>query len=140
MAQEICFFKGFTKNQALRAMALLKQESGKEPMLFVPMTEAMLKLNMKEILQRTARGDMPQSPGLSKEPRVVLMGVEDKRRAVNLMGCIKQVVKCPEDTVFAMITPKALEWTLEEYIVHVVKEHEYMKRHNPEEDPDMKKL
>ncbi len=138
--QEICLFKGFTKDEASSAMVLLNKEPGENPMLFAPMTEAMLKLDMEDILQKTGRGDMPPGPVLAKEPRVVFMGVQDKVRAVKVMRCIKQVLENPRDAVFAMISPQTLSWTLEEYIAHVVKEHEYMKTHNPADDPDMKKV
>jgi hypothetical protein len=104
------------------------------------MTEGMIPMKMEEILDRLSRGEMVEGKALTEGKRVVFMGAGSKERAVTLMRGIKSVSENPGDIVFAMITRTALDWSLQEYIDHVCAEHEYMKTHNPADDPDMKKI
>jgi len=138
MQQEICLFRGFTKDQAGEAMGILSQAGGEYKTSFAPMTEEMTNLNMEALIDSLFQGNFPGGKALTEGQRVVLMAVQSKERAVAVMRSIKSISEDPQDIVFAMITKTALTWTLKEYIEHISQEHEYMKTHNPAEDPDMK--
>ncbi len=140
MLQELCLFRGFTKDQAGQALELLKAEGGEFNTSFAPMTEKMRDMKMQEILETMFGGSHPGGDPLREGHRVVIMAVGSKQRAVSVMRSIKSVSPDPQDIVFAMVTETAMKWTLQEYIDHVSEEHEYMKTHNPADDPDMKKI
>ncbi|MDA3955725.1 DUF3783 domain-containing protein [Oceanispirochaeta sp.] len=140
MQQEMCLFRGFTKEQASQALALLSQEGGAFHTAFSPMTDSMGNLKMEDLIAALFEGTPLGGQALTEGQRVVLMAVSQKERAVTVMRAIKTVSENPQDIVFAMVTQTALQWTLQEYIDHVSEEHEYMKTHNPAEDPDMKKV
>ncbi len=63
-----------------------------------------------------------------------------KEHVFAIMRGIKSASSRPQDIIFAMVTDTAASWTLEEYLKHLKTEHEYMKTHTPDQDPDMKKL
>ncbi len=140
MLQELCLFRGFTKDQAGQALQGLSAEGGEFKTSFAPMTENMRDMKMKDILETMFGGNSPGGDPLREGHRVVIMAAASKQRAVSIMRNVKAVSENPQDIVFAMITETALKWTLQEYIDHVSEEHEYMKTHNPAEDPDMKKI
>ena len=140
MLQELCLFRGFTKDQAGQALQGLSAEGGEFKTSFAPMTENMRDMKMKDILETMFGGISPGGDPLREGHRVVIMAAASKQRAVSIMRNVKAVSENPQDIVFAMITETALKWTLQEYIDHVSEEHEYMKTHNPAEDPDMKKI
>lgn len=140
MTEELCLFKGFRKDQAAAALKAVSEEGGGYRTSFAPMTEGMIPLKIEEILSRLSEGEMVEGKALTEGKRVVFMGVGSKERAVALMRGIKSASQDPGDIVFAMITRTALGWSLQEYIDHVCAEHEYMKTHNPADDPDMKKV
>ena len=136
--QEICLFRGFTKDQAGEALGILSQAGGEYKTSFAPMTEEMTDQNMESLINTLFEGRYPGGKALTEGQRVVLMAVQSKERAVTVMRSVKSISENPQDIVFAMVTQTALGWTLGEYIDHISKEHEYMKTHNPAEDPDMK--
>ena len=140
MTEELCLFKGFRKEEAAAALKTVSDEGGAGMTRFAPMTEGMVDMKMEEILSRLSEGEMVEGKALTEGRRVVFMGVASKERAVTIMRSIKSVSEEPGEIVFAMITQSALGWTLQEYIDHVSAEHEYMKTHNPADDPDMKKI
>lgn len=71
-------------------------------------------------------------------PRVVLILTSDRQRLFKVMRGFKAVVEQPQDVIFAMITETASTWTVNQYFSHLSEEHEYMKTHSPEGDPDMR--
>lgn len=71
-------------------------------------------------------------------PRVVLILTSDRQRLFKVMRGFKSVVDQPQDVIFAMITETAATWTVSHYFSHLSEEHEYMKTHSPEGDPDMR--
>ncbi|WP_168203471.1 DUF3783 domain-containing protein [Oceanispirochaeta crateris] len=140
MQQEMCLFRGFTKDQATQALNLLSQEGGEFNTRFAPMTDSMETMKMEELITALFEGTALGGKALTEGQRVVLMAVTQKERAVTVMRAVKSVSEDPQDIVFAMVTQTALQWTLQEYIDHISEEHEYMKTHNPADDPDMKKV
>ena len=79
----------------------------------------------------------PLSP---RRGRVVIIQSFIKEHVFAIMRGLKNVCSRPNDIIFAMVTETALEWTLDEYLVHLKDEHEYMKTHSAQQDPDMKKM
>jgi hypothetical protein len=104
------------------------------------MTDSMETMKMEELITALFEGTALAGKALTEGQRVVLMAVTQKERAVTVMRAVKSVSEDPQDIVFAMVTQTALQWTLQEYIDHISEEHEYMKTHNPADDPDMKKV
>ena len=104
------------------------------------MTDEMTKMKMEELLESLFEGKAVGGNPLREGHRVVIMGVAAQPRAISIMRAVKSISAEPQDIVFAMVTQTSLKWTLQEYINHVSEEHEYMKTHNPAEDPDMKKI
>ena len=86
------------------------------------------------------KGNSGEGRAIIDGKRVVFMAVYSKERAITIMRAVKSVSADPGDIIFAMITETALKWTLQHYLDHVAEEHEYMKTHNPANDPDMKKI
>lgn len=140
MIQEICLLRGFTKDQAARALEIIAQEGGEFKTSFAPMTDTMTDMKMEALLESLFEGKAVGGNPLREGHRVVIMAVAAKERAITVMRAIKSISADPQDIVFAMVTQTSLQWTLQEYINHVSEEHEYMKTHNPADDPDMKKI
>ncbi|HQP30791.1 MAG TPA: DUF3783 domain-containing protein [Deltaproteobacteria bacterium] len=72
--------------------------------------------------------------------RVVIMHAPGREQLLQVMRGFKAVLPDPQDMIFAVITDMASTWTFEEYIRHLGSEHEYMKTHDPNENPDMKRM
>lgn len=140
MIQEICLLRGFNKEQALQALEIISAEGGDYKTSFAPMTDVMTTMKMETLIESLFEGNAPGGNPLREGHRVVIMAVADKQRAITIMRALKSISTDPKDIVFAMVTQTSLQWTLQEYIDHISEEHEYMKTHNPAEDPDMKKM
>ena len=140
MVQEICLLRGFTKEQAAQALEIISAEGGEFQTSFAPMTDEMTKMKMEALLESLFEGKAVGGNPLREGHRVVIMGVAAQPRAISIMRAVKSISAEPQDIVFAMVTQTSLKWTLQENINHVSEEHEYMKTHNPAEDPDMKKI
>lgn len=72
--------------------------------------------------------------------RMVIVLAQEREQVLQVMRSFKAVLPDPQDIIFAVITETALNWTFAEYAGHLWKEHEYMKTHKPEDNPDMKKM
>jgi hypothetical protein len=72
--------------------------------------------------------------------RVVLINSQDREQVIKVLRSFKKVLPQPQDVIFAMITETALTWRFQDYVEHLSKEHEYMKTHAPQHDPDMKPM
>ena len=140
MTQEICLLRGFTKSQAGKALEGLASDAKEFKTSFVPMSDEMQEMNMDVLLDSLFEGKPPGGGPLREGHRVVIMAVSSQERALAIMRAVKAVSEDPQDIVFAMVTQTSLSWTLQTYIDHVSEEHEYMKTHNPADDPDMKKI
>jgi hypothetical protein len=87
----------------------------------------------------TALTELPEDL-LRRQGRVVIIQSFIKEHVFAIMRGIKSASSRPQDIIFAMVTDTAASWTLEEYLKHLKTEHEYMKTHTPDQDPDMRKL
>ena len=72
--------------------------------------------------------------------KVVIVLAQEREQVLQIMRSFKAVLPEPRDIIFAVITETALNWTFAEYAGHLAKEHEYMKTHQPGDNPDMKKM
>lgn len=72
--------------------------------------------------------------------RVVIVHTELHAMVLQVMRSFKAVLSDPQNIIFAVITETAMNWTFEDYLVHLGEEHEYMKNRRPENNPDMKKM
>jgi hypothetical protein len=84
--------------------------------------------------------DGSAGPLIPRRGRVIIIQSFIKEHVFAIMRGLKNVCSRPNDIIFAMVTETALEWTLDEYLVHLKDEHEHMKTHPPQNDPDMKKM
>ena len=139
MIQELCILKGFSKEQAACGLKALAQNSKEEiKTTFAPLKEDMTERIVEEVLEELFKGSASEGKAMTDGTRFVFMAVYSKERAVAIMRAVKSVSENPQDIIFAMITETSLKWTFTQYMNHVGKEHEYMKTHNPAQDPDMK--
>ncbi len=137
---EIFLFRGFTQEDINRGKSELTSKGiNTGDMIFLPADRAMLEENVESLLTRIEQEDVT-SEGNAPGSMAVIMAVGSQEKALTVMRTFKRILETPEKPAFAMITPTSLTWTLGYYMDHVTKEHEYMKTHNPADDPDMKKI
>jgi hypothetical protein len=72
--------------------------------------------------------------------RAVFVDADSKDDVLAVMRSVKSLFRTKQEIVFAMVTPHARQWRIGEYLKHVIEEHEYMKTHPPEQDPDMRRM
>ncbi|MBN2628028.1 MAG: DUF3783 domain-containing protein [Spirochaetales bacterium] len=137
---EIYLFRGFSPEEIEKGKATLAaRQIDLTELLFIPVSEAMMNERMEELLNRleidpAVKGEA--APGL----KTVIMATGSQEKALQVMRAIKAVLADPAEPAFAMVTQTSLTWTLGYYMDHVHKEHDYMKTHNPANDPDMRKI
>ena len=137
---EIFLFRGFELQEINEGRnSLVSQGENPLEMIFVPVTDSMLDENVEKLLNQIDK-EGSESKGGSSGSKVVIMAVHSQDKALKVMRTYKALMENPGEAAFAMITPTSLTWTLGYYMDHVTKEHEYMKTHNPSNDPDMKKI
>ena len=137
---EIFLFRGFTQEDINRGKSELTSKGiNTGDMIFLPADKAMLEENVESLLTRIEEEDIT-SEGNAPGSMAVIMAVGSQEKALTVMRTFKGILDTPEKPAFAMITPTSLTWNLGYYMDHVTKEHEYMKTHNPADDPDMKKI
>ena len=137
---EIFLFRGFDKSEIEDGkIRLASQGEDLTNMKFVPATPGMLDENVEELLNRIEDGSS-ETGGDAAGEKTVIMAVSSQEKALKVMRAFKGILNEPGSAAFAMITPTSLTWTLGYYMDHVSKEHEYMKTHNPADDPEMKKI
>jgi hypothetical protein len=143
-AKTLCFTRGLSNNDIETCTrAFMEIPPGDIGLTLIPITEEMLPKLVRDVIDEY--GAIPMSHGDNRQPvsepfRVVLMQTEERGEIRKIMKCFKSVLANPSDMIFAMITETALGWTCQYYLDHVVEEHEYMKSHRPEDEPDMKPL
>ncbi|MDC7218820.1 MAG: DUF3783 domain-containing protein [Spirochaetales bacterium] len=139
---EIFIFRGFSQEDLDKGKNfILSKGINLEGMIFSRSDETMAKENVESLLNRINKeGSCPANGAPAEGSKAVIMAVNTQEKALMVMRSFKAVLDKPEEPAFAMITPTSLEWTLEYYMDHICQEHEYMKTHNPADDPDMKKI
>ena len=137
---EIFLFRGFEEEDILKGKnQLASQGVDLQDMVFIRADEKMLEENVEALLTRIDR-EGAESAGGAPGSMAVIMAVQSQEKALTVMRAFKKILPEAGKPAFAMITPTSLTWTLGYYMDHVTKEHEYMKDHNPADDPDMKKI
>ena len=138
---EIFLFRGFTKEQIEEGRNILAGKGEKlEELIFVPADSKMLETNVEELLNEADSMGQQAAKDSIEGLKTVIMAVASQDKALTIMRTYKSILKDPSEPAFAMITPTSLTWSLGYYMDHIHKEHEFMKTHNPADDPDMKKI
>lgn len=142
----LCLFRGFKddeiQNGLSSAEAALK-EAGyvKTRIHYSVISDDELELNVGDYIEDLLRMEKI-TPAVdaadTAKGRVVLILTNDTQRLFKVMRGIRSVSREPQDIIFASVTETALTWSFRHYISHLAQEHEYMKTHFPEGDPDMK--
>jgi len=140
----LCFTWGLpNKDIESCHLALLEMSPGDIQLDLIPITQAILPRIVRDVIDQygptpVAQGD--HEPLAKGACRVVLMHTENREEIMQIMKSFKSVLARPNDLIFAMITDTALGWTFQYYLDHVVEEHEYMKNHRPQDNPDMRPM
>ena len=144
----LCLFRGFSRDQIDRgiegaAAQLAAAEYSDTEIFSRSITDDLLDTNVGEHLETLFNSDLSKNAGIessddSASIRGVLILTSDKQRLFKIMRGIKSVSEDPQDIIFASVTESALTWTFRHYFSHLSEEHEYMKTHTPEGDPDMR--
>lgn len=143
---EIILFKGFSKNQISSGKNVLAGKiDNHENITLVSVSEDMKNRNVEVLLDMILEDSTKHDYSALNEDneeknKVVIMAVASQERAFSVMRAYKSILDKPADAAFAMVTQNSLEWTLDYYIKHVSKEHEYMKTHDPSKNKDMKQV
>jgi len=152
MNDSIIFTLGLSPQDIEAGIAAFDAVDQSETRLQVtPMTEDLLTSTVGEAVDNRAqalRDHEATDPsmgfhGVTPVPghyRMVLINSQDRQQVIKILRSFKKVLPNPDDVIFAMITETALTWTFQDYVEHLSKEHEYMKTHTPEHDPDMKPM
>jgi len=96
--------------------------------------------NTGEAVKAVAEGNWPGGTPRATGRRSALIAGADKADAVALMRSFKSVLPGDADPAFALVTETGMNWTVEEYLTHIRKEHDYMKNADPSKDADMKEV
>ena len=122
-------------------MSAFASAGGEASMVTVaPITDLVADQISADAIEAVASGQWPGGTPRRDGRRGALIAGADKRNAVALMRCFKSVLPKDADPVFAMVTQTGLSWTVQEYLDHIRKEHEFMKKADPADDPDMREI
>ena len=144
----LCLFRGFSQDQIGKgleaaAVQLAAAQYTDTEIFSRSITDDLLDTNVGEHIENLFNTDLSDQTGIenpedSASSRGVLILTPDRQRLFKIMRGIKSVSENPQDIIFASVTESALTWTFRHYFSHLSAEHEYMKTHTPEGDPDMK--
>ncbi|NQT61267.1 MAG: DUF3783 domain-containing protein [Bacteroidetes bacterium] len=145
----LCLFRGFSQSQiakGLEAAAVQLQAANyMDTEIFSrSITDDLLDSNVGTHIEILFDSNLSEQEIMSEDysdsaaARGVLILTSDKQRLFKIMRGIKSTSENPQDIIFASVTESALTWTFRHYFSHLSAEHEYMKTHTPEGDPDMK--
>ena len=148
----ICFALGLSEEdteKGKKSFGALNQ--GMHTLEVIAITQALLDANVGETLDSVMAESLPSSAVEPKAEghalfpdnptyRVAIVHAPYREQVLQVMRGFKAVLPNPQDMIFAVITDMARTWTFEEYVGHLGKEHEYMKTHDPNDNPDMKRM
>lgn len=148
----ICFAFGLSEEdieKGISSFGALNQ--GMNTLEVIAVTPPLLSANVGATLDSVMAGSAPDSAIESQSEekalfperfryRVVIVHAPKREQVLQVMRGFKAVLPNPQDIIFAVITDMARNWTFEEYIGHLGGEHEYMKTHDPNDNPDMKRM
>ena len=140
----LCFTWGLSTDdlQSCR-QAFSEMSPGDIQLCLVPISQEILPRIVREVIDEHGTKPMAQEgnkPYASEAFRMVLMHTKERGEILQIMRSFKSVLSNPGDLIFAMITETAQDWTFQYYLDHVAEEHEYMKSHRPQDNPDMRPL
>ncbi len=137
----VILLDSFARSEARAALAAFAGAGGDASKVTVaPVTEEMTGQNTAEAIEAVAQGNWPGGTPRSGGKRAALIAGADKGNAVTLMRSFKSILPSDADPAFAIVTETGMGWTINEYLAHIRKEHEYMKTADPSTDPDMKEV
>ena len=147
----ICFAVGLSRTDIQAGSTAFSAAAPETALAVTPVTADLLGETVGDVIEQTTK--VPRGVGKNTPSpegngtiapgggyRMVLIHSEDKQQVMQILRSFKQVLPDPKDVIFAVITETALTWTFENYLRHLAREHEYMKTHSPENDPDMKRM
>jgi hypothetical protein len=152
MNKTLCLINGITPEKVRagleHASSHLPEHTPKLSVYVEFMNSSLLNQEIGQILEQFWKQPVPLETTLSqsvhpltpRRGRVVIIQSFIKEHVFAIMRGIKSVCSRPNDIIFAMVTETAVTWTLDQYLVHLKDEHEYMKNNTPENDPNMKKM
>jgi hypothetical protein len=119
----------------------LPQEAPKLSVYVQYMQHSLLDQTVGQILEQFWKKPVPLESALTALPenllhrrgRTVIIQSFLKEHVFIIMRGIKSSCPRPNDIIFAMVTETALGWKLDDYLVHLKEEHNYMKLHPPEQ-------
>jgi len=140
----LCFTWGLlTQDIESCHRAFLEMSPGDIQLHLIPITQEILPRIVRDVIHEYGAKQMApphNNPPATGAFRVVLMHTEEREEILKIMKSFKAVLANPSDLIFAMITDTALGWTFQYYLDHVAEEHEYMKNHEPADNPDMRPM
>ncbi len=137
----IVLLSGIPKSEAAAALQAFAEAGGEAArVVAAPVTDITALRETRRVMEDIAAGKWPGGSPRAAEQRSVLIGGADKRNGVALMRCFKSVQPPKADTAFALVTETGMKWTVNEYLDHICREHEYMKTADPAADPDMSEI
>ena len=142
-SQTLCFTRGLSKKDIETcAMAFYVMRPPEARLQVVPITDDLLPNTVSDVI--LAQGAKPTSLDGVNPPagdfRAILIHSDERDVVMSIVKSFKSALPNPSDLIFAAITETALTWSFEYYLHHLGEEHEYMKTHRPEDDPDMKRM
>lgn len=137
----IILLDNFGKTEAQAALSAFDKAGGDaSAVTAAPITDVVAEQVTADAVDAVARGKWPGGTPRSGGRRGALIAGADKRSAVGLVRCFKSILPRDSDPAFAMVTETGSGWTVNEYLAHIRKEHEFMKTADPSEDPDMREV
>ncbi len=137
----VILLDSFTRSEARAALTAFAGAGGDaSKVVAAPITELVAAQNTAEALGAVVKGKWPGGTPRSGGKRSALIAGADKSDAVALMRSFKSILPSNADPAFAMVTKTGMGWTVDEYLAHIRKEHDYMKTADPLMDPDMKEV
>ena len=137
----VILLDSFAKTEAQAALAAFAGAGGDASRVVVaPITEKVAPQLTADAVDAVAAGNWPGGTPRTGKKRGALIAGADKANAVALMRCFKSILPSDADPAFAMVTETGLKWTVDEYLSHIRREHEFMKTADPSQDPDMREV
>jgi len=137
----IILLDSFARSEAEAALAAYSAAGGNSSRVVIaPITELMAHQKTADAIDAVKQGNWPGGTPRKEGRRSALIAGADKSEAVALMRSFKSVLPGDADPSFALVTETGKDWTVDEYLDHIRKEHDYMKTADPIADSDMKEM
>ena len=131
----------FALSEAKAALKTFGEVGGEaERVVFAPITDVSASMRTEDVVNAVASGGWQGGKARAGGKKSALIAGADKKNAVALVRCFKNVLPRDSDSAFAMVTGTGMNWPVQYYLEHIRKEHNYMKTADPESDPDMRAI